>query len=110
MACSPRNTPPTAAGAAQAPARIGTRRPTIAAAVVSTTTRAAADVDNDGRWTWKGSAGPAPGEAWVVRYRAPAVYVVFTSLPRFRSEADEPMPQLVTLKRLDKVSHEDLRT
>ena len=66
-------------------------------------------VDTDGRWDWHGDAGPAPGDAWSVRYRAPAVYVVFTSAPRFRTEADQPMPQLVTVKRLDKVSHEDLR-
>lgn len=68
------------------------------------------DVDADGRWSWIGNTGPAPGDAWTVRYRAPAVYVVYSAKPRFRSESDKRMPQLVTMRRLDKVSHEDLRT
>lgn len=67
-------------------------------------------VDIDGRWTWLGSSGPEAGHAWSVRYRAPAVYVVHTSAPTYRSEAGASMPYRVVAHRLDKVSHEDLRT
>lgn len=66
-------------------------------------------IDNDGRWTWRGEAGPEPGEAWTVRYRAPAVYVIGKALPRFRHQHDQRMPHMVTAKRLDIVSSEDLR-
>lgn len=66
-------------------------------------------VDGDGRWTWR-IGGPAPGEAWVVRYRAPATYVIGTADPMYRSEADQRMPHRVTAQRLDVASHEDLRS
>lgn len=66
-------------------------------------------IDADGRWTWRTEQGPEPGHAWTVRYRAPAVYVVHTSAPRFRTSGDVRMPSLVTAKRLDVVSSEDLR-
>ena len=57
----------------------------------------------DGTWTWTEGAGPEPGTAWVVRYRAPATYRVWTSSPVSRSEADEQQPQMVTASRLDLV-------
>jgi hypothetical protein len=66
-------------------------------------------IDADGRWTWRGDAGPEIGHAWTVRYRAPAIYLVHTSAPRYRSSADARMPHLVTARRLDIVSSEDLR-
>lgn len=67
-------------------------------------------IDADGGWTWLGDAGPPPGWSWTVRYRAEAVYVVWTSAPVYRSESNASFPYRVVAQRLDKVSHEDLRT
>lgn len=66
-------------------------------------------VDGEGYWTWR-VGGPSPGRAWSVRYRAPAAYLVHTSAPVYRVEADEPMPHRVIAQRLDRLSHQDLDT
>jgi len=60
-------------------------------------------------WEWIGDAGPPPGGAWVVRYRAPAAYIVQGAAPLVRRAAGEVMPYRATLRRLDKVSADDLR-
>lgn len=65
-------------------------------------------VDADGRWTWHAGFGPQPGEAWSVRYLAPAAYVITDTMPAFRSEADEPMPHRATAVRFDRVKPDDL--
>lgn len=67
-------------------------------------------VDKDGRWTWRKDCGPASGRAWVVRYRAPAAYLVHTSVPVYRTEADQAMPHLVTAQALYRLTHEDQGT
>lgn len=66
-------------------------------------------IDRDGRWTWHKGCGPESGKAWAVRYRAPAIYVVHTSAPRFREVGNQRMPHLVTAKRLDVFAAEELR-
>ena len=65
-------------------------------------------VDEDGRWTWHAGLGPQPGEAWSVRYLAPAAYVITDTMPAYRAEADEPMPHRATAIRFDRVKPEDL--
>jgi hypothetical protein len=66
-------------------------------------------IDTDGRWTWRAGCGPSPGRAWTVRYRAPAAYMVHTSSPVYRSEADERMPHKCNAQALNRISAEDLR-
>lgn len=60
-------------------------------------------------WLWLDDWGPPPGKATSVRYQAPAAYMVEGSSPRLRQESTESMPYAVTLKRLDRVSPDDLR-
>jgi hypothetical protein len=60
-------------------------------------------------WEWLDSWGPPSGQAVSVRYRAPAAYMVEGSVPRLRSENSEAMPYVVTAKRLDRISADDLR-
>lgn len=66
-------------------------------------------IDNEGRVHWTADNGPEPGTAFTARYRAPAVYVVHTTSPRLRHEANERMPYAVSAVRLDKFAASDLR-
>lgn len=60
-------------------------------------------------WRWQPGRGPAEGEAWTVRYRAPSCYFVENSAPVYRDEADRPCPYRVEAKRLDRIAERDLR-
>jgi hypothetical protein len=64
---------------------------------------------DDNRWTWREGFGPEEGEAWSIRYRAPAAYMVENASPVFRHEADEGCPYRVEAKRLDRLGPDDLR-
>lgn len=66
-------------------------------------------IDEDGRWLWHRTRGPAVGTTWTVRYRAPACYVINLAGAQYRSEADQGMPRPVSAQRLDKLAHQDLR-
>lgn len=66
-------------------------------------------IEPDGRFVWLDPFGPGQGEAFSLRYRADAAYMVGFSVPLYRHGADRDAPYRAELKRLDKISPEDLR-
>lgn len=58
---------------------------------------------------WHGEHGPRPGDAFSVRYQAPAAYMLYTGVPVYRAEAGAPYPYRADVDRLDKYAEEDLR-
>ena len=58
----------------------------------------------DGVVRWHPGRGPKAGEAYSVRYRAPAAYMLEPAQPMFRSEHNSVFPYSVTAQRLDQWS------
>jgi len=61
------------------------------------------------RVVWTKGRGPEAGGAYVVRYRAPAAYVVRPAEPLYRAEGTSGYPYRVEGQRLDKYGVPDLR-
>jgi hypothetical protein len=57
---------------------------------------------------WTDGRGPAPGEGYSLRYRAPATYMVEPGRALHRNEANVTLPYRATLHRLDQMAEADL--
>lgn len=62
-----------------------------------------------GRIVWLGDRGPAAGQAYTVRYHAPAAYLLFPGEPVYRQEAGTTMPYKAIANRLDRWGTPSLR-
>tara|TARA_R110002110_G_scaffold30588_1_gene108188 strand:- start:9 stop:557 length:549 start_codon:yes stop_codon:yes gene_type:complete len=65
--------------------------------------------DGDGEVRWFDGRGPGQGEAFTVRYLAPAAYMLNPGEPAYRHEGDREFPYKAIAQRLDRWGDPDHR-